>query len=624
MSYEEYLDQEARGRHTARAASLVLRGLGLVWRAARGVLLRSAAIQVVAGLAAGAQILLLKRAAELVILLPHDRSAVRQLVPVGLIFAALYLSVRAAESVRYPQTIVLAEYVTRETERAVLRAAATSELAMFDSAEFYDELQRASAARNKPSELTSVLLDLLNSGAALISVVVAVALVEPWALPVLLLAVVPALVSRLRVTRELFAFHVRLVPLERRINYLWSWLSGRDMAKEIRAFGLAEHLRDRWGELRDEQLELTKQVIRRLAVPQLVTLLGSSVAIFGALAFLSSLVASGHSEVSAAVAGVGAVIVAQPRIQLAVSEVSHLYDCALYLRSYERFVGLAQRRAESAPSAPAPSSFEVLRVEGVGFSYPGAPLPSLVDVSLEVGRGQIVALVGENGSGKTTLAKLLCGLYPPDAGRICWDEVDTATVDQEQLRRGVAVLFQDFARYLLSARDNIALGDCTRGADDEGVLLAGRRAGADAFLSGFPEGYDTLLGPEFEGGRDLSVGQWQRIALARAFFRGAPFIILDEPTAAMDPRAEHELFASIRELCAGRTVLLISHRFSSVRNADRIFVLHKGRLVQSGSHAELIAQGGRYDAMFRMQAAAYVAEEAAKKAEATADALADA
>jgi ATP-binding cassette subfamily B protein len=455
-------------------------------------------------------------------------------------------------------------------------------------------------------------------------VTVALAFVEPWALPVTAIAFVPALVVRLHATRELYSFRLEMIPIERRRNSLWGWLAARDMAKEIRAYGLGDHFRGRWEELQDKQIDLSKRVIRRLMGPQLVVLLATSLMIFGSLLGFALLVHNGRTGLPAAGAGLGAVVLAQPRIQMVVAQVSALYDCALYLETYESFLAIDAKESLTRPRSPAPGSFDVLRVEGVGFSYPGATVPSLSEVSLEIARGEIVAVVGENGSGKTTLAKLLCGLYPPDEGRVLWDGTDTATVDQEQLRRGVAVLFQDFARYLLSARDNIALGDCTRPTDDEGVLLAGQRAGADSFLSRFPDGYDTLLGPEFEGGRDLSIGQWQRIALARAFFRGAPFIILDEPTAAMDPRAEHELFASIRELCAGRTVLLISHRFSSVRNADRIFVLHRGRLVESGSHTELLQQHGRYEAMFRMQAAAYTAEAAAKQAEATAEALADA
>jgi ABC-type multidrug transport system fused ATPase/permease subunit len=225
---------------------------------------------------------------------------------------------------------------------------------------------------------------------------------------------------------------------------------------------------------------------------------------------------------------------------------------------------------------------------------------------MEIGAGEIVALVGENGSGKTTLAKLLCRLYLPHAGRVLWDGVDTATVDPDGLRRWVAVIFQDFLHYALTASENIGMGRHQQIDDPDAIRAAARQAGAHDFLARFPEGYETVLGPEFEGGKELSVGQWQRIALARAFFRDAPFIILDEPTAALDARAEHELFESIRTLCRGRSVLLISHRFSSVRSADRIYVLDAGKIVESGSHDQLMAVGGRYADLFTLQASAYL------------------
>jgi ATP-binding cassette subfamily B protein len=248
----------------------------------------------------------------------------------------------------------------------------------------------------------------------------------------------------------------------------------------------------------------------------------------------------------------------------------------------------------------------------VSFRYPSRAEPSLTDVSMQVHAGQVVALVGENGSGKTTLAKLLCNLYAPTSGRILWDGVDVAGCDPALLGRHVAVIFQDFVQYFMAARVNIAVGDHERAGDLEAVVAAAVASGADPFLAGLPEGYETMLGRQFDGGHELSIGQWQRVALARAFFRAAPLLILDEPTAALDPRAEHELFERMRALAAGRTVLLISHRFSSVRSADRIFVLRQGRLEEQGSHADLMAAGGLYAELFGLQASAY--EEAVRPA----------
>jgi len=234
----------------------------------------------------------------------------------------------------------------------------------------------------------------------------------------------------------------------------------------------------------------------------------------------------------------------------------------------------------------------------------------LDDVSLRVGPGEVVALVGENGSGKTTLVKLICQLYRPDAGRILWNGRNAAGLSTEGIRSETTVLFQEYIHYHLSARDNIVLGRADLPPEDRTIRAAAARAGADRFLEALAEGYDTRLGREFFGGHELSVGQWQRLALARAFFRGGRFLMLDEPTASLDPLAEADLFTQMRSLARGRSVLLVSHRFSSVRTADRIYLLEGGRIVEQGDHASLLALGGRYAHLFELQAGALLARAA--------------
>ncbi|MEX2047234.1 MAG: ABC transporter ATP-binding protein, partial [Chloroflexota bacterium] len=280
--------------------------------------------------------------------------------------------------------------------------------------------------------------------------------------------------------------------------------------------------------------------------------------------------------------------------------------------------GLAPARADvgGPPGAgPRGGQFDRIELDRVTFTYPRtsptdlAPArAALSNVSLEIRRGEVIALVGENGSGKTTLAKVLCGLYPPDAGRVLWDGVDASTREPGWIFDRVAVLFQDFARFMLTARENIGLGRVERVEDADAIIRAAERAGATSFINEWPDRYDTILGPVFMGGKEISIGQWQRVALARAFFRDAPLVVLDEPTAALDARAEHDLFTRIRDLFAGRSVLLISHRFSSVRSADRIYVLHEGQIVEHGAHDELMQLDGRYAELFTMQASAYFPE----------------
>jgi ATP-binding cassette subfamily B protein len=404
----------------------------------------------------------------------------------------------------------------------------------------------------------------------------------------------------------MFRFHHRTTEAERRRNYLYMLLSGKDAAKELRAFGLEAFLRGRFDRLYDEHLaELRKVARRRLRVSLLGNLV-TTAAPGGIVAVLLVLALDGRIGLADAGTAAGAVFVLGERLMNGVFSAGMLYESSLFIEDFTSFVAMAPEVEARRRRDPAPSGFRRLQVEDVSFTYPSATSPALSGVSMEIGAGEIVALVGENGSGKTTLAKLLCRLYLPHGGRVLWDGVDTAIVDPDELRRSVAVIFQDFLHYSLPASENIGMGRHQRLGDPEAIRGAAVHAGADEFLARLPAGYETVLGPEFEGGHELSVGQWQRVALARVFFRDAPFIILDEPTAALDARAEHELFESIRTLCRGRSVLLISHRFSSVRSADRIYVLDRGRVTESGSHGELMALGGRYAGLFTLQASAYL------------------
>ena len=330
----------------------------------------------------------------------------------------------------------------------------------------------------------------------------------------------------------------------------------------------------------------------------------STFAIVGVWAvFVGSLFISGRTSG----ANLGAAAVAMPlllgRVFGFVQRINGLYTSSLFIQDYRDFLTLKPSLAvvETPTADPVTGAFGELAIEDVHFTYPGSSTPALRGVDLTIRSGEVVALVGENGSGKTTLAKLLAHLFLPGSGRILWDGVDVAHLDPAAIQQQISVIFQDFVRYQLSAADNIGLGRSAALSDRDAIVNAASQAGADEFLGGLEKGYETILSKAF-GGIDLSVGQWQRVALARAFFRDASFIILDEPTASLDARAEHALFDTIRELRQGRTVLLISHRFSTVRSADRIYVLKDGTIVESGTHGELMGLRGLYTELYNLQA----------------------
>jgi ATP-binding cassette subfamily B protein len=278
-----------------------------------------------------------------------------------------------------------------------------------------------------------------------------------------------------------------------------------------------------------------------------------------------------------------------------------IFESGLFLDDLGQFLALGEAAVEEDEGTDAPERFDVVRVEHVRFRYPGAPHDALKGIDVELRAGEVIALVGENGSGKTTLAKVLAGLYQPDEGRVLWDGQDVSTFRPSSLRQRIAVVFQDFVRYALPATDNIALGRIDLPTEPARVRSAAAAASAETMLDALPHGFDTVLSRIFAGGTVLSGGEWQRVALARSFYRDAPLVILDEPSASLDPRAEHELFATLRDALRTRTAMFISHRFSTVRGADRIYVLHEGEIVEQGTHDDLVSRNGRYAELFRLQ-----------------------
>jgi ATP-binding cassette subfamily B protein len=591
---------------------LVSDSVRLVWEAGRREFLVTGALQLIGAVGIAVQLFVAKELLDAVLGAGEDRFT--GLLPELAALVAVTIALDAARTIEAEQSRVLGELVGRRAFDRVLDVATQVDLLAFEEPDFYDRLARARAqGMFRSLQTVNGLLGLLGAAVAAVGIVAALTALQPLLLPLVALGYIPLWVVAARNTRDLYDFMFGMTPNERERDYLRSILTRRGAAKEIRSFGIARFLRARYDRLYDRRISELRALARRRTLRSLVGSLASSAITALTIGGLAYLLVSGRMDLAAVGAAVFGLYQLSGRLRALHFSATSLYEATIFIRDYTSFLALAPEAGADGERL-APPRFDRLVVEDVRFTYPDADAPALESVSLEIGAGEVVALVGENGSGKTTLAKVIGGLYRPQGGRVLWDGVDVATVDPDQLRRAVAVVFQDFERYLLPARENVGLGRHERIEDLDAIVAAARRADADDFLARLPEGYETMLGREFAGGYDLSIGQWQRVALARAFFRDAPFVILDEPTAALDARAESRLFEGIRELLEGRSVLLISHRFSSVRSADRIYVLDQGRVLEHGSHDELMAAGGRYAELFTLQAAAYLGQPPARSA----------
>ncbi|MGD8277991.1 MAG: ABC transporter ATP-binding protein [Gemmatimonadota bacterium] len=481
------------------------------------------------------------------------------------------------------------------------------DLEYYESAHHLDTLHRAQAeAPFRPARIVSEVAQVGLSAVSLVGVFGLLLSFNALIVVILLAAALPGIFVKMRFSHRLYDWAQRQTKNQRFARYFNTLLTSAEYAKEVRLFGLGrvflERFRDVRARVRRDKLGL---VARRSGWETLAQIV-AAVAVFGAFAWIANETLAGAITLGEMIMYFGAFQRAQDFFRDLLAGIAGLYEDNLFLSDFETFLGLESAVPEPAEPVPFPRPLrEGIVFENVSFRYPGSERSVLHDVSFEIRPGEHVALVGENGSGKTTLTKLLCRFYDPDGGSIRIGGVPLDRLPTDELRRELGVIFQDYARYHLTLRENIWLGDIRVPPTGDRVEEAARRTGAHNVASELPRGYDTELGRQLSEGSELSLGQWQKVALARAFLRDSQIIVLDEPTASLDPRSEAELFERFHELAAGRTAILISHRLSTVRMADRIIVLENGRIVEAGPHDDLVGQGGRYSELFELQARHY-------------------
>ncbi|NUQ74079.1 MAG: ABC transporter ATP-binding protein [Polyangiaceae bacterium] len=535
------------------------------------------------------------------------QSALTWVVVELLLMALLGASQRGAGVLRSLLGIRLALFINLK----ILRKALTLELLQFQDPEFYDRLTRARReASSRPLLLAAELLGLISAVVTLLGFIALLLSFSPLAVLVLIAAAFPAALAELRFSREAFDMRNRRATEARKLSYYEYVLASDEHAKEVMMLGLGPTLLGRYEAVGERLFREERSLsLRRTLWVTLLAQIGT-LSFYACYLLIVWRAVRGELGLGDMTLYVIAFRQGQMSFQSILLGLGSLHEHELYMSNLLGFLTAPPARAvralPPAPTTPEPPAERGIRFENVGFRYPGRDDFALRNINLTIPAGQTLALVGPNGAGKTTFIKLLTGLYEPTEGRVLLDGIDLQSLPQDELRRRLSVVFQDFNQYQLSARENVGYGDPPHIGDRARIERAVDEGGAGPVIDSLPAGLETQLGRWFPGGVDLSGGQWQRVALARAFMRiDADVLVLDEPTAALDIDAEAEVFERVRALSAGRTLLLISHRFANVRLADRIVVLEKSGVVEAGTHASLMVEDGLYAAMFRKQAKGY-------------------
>ncbi len=501
---------------------------------------------------------------------------------------------------------LLADKYIQHISVQIMRQAASLDLATYEDPSFHDKLERARVQATDRLGMIQQMGRLLQQVISTVALAAGIVVFSPWLLIVLILCVIPAFVGESHFAFLGYSLAFQQTPVKRELDYLRFLGVSKESAKELKVFGLNGYLTDRFENLSAKIYKENVGLARRRFVASSFLTLLSTVGYYGAYAYVIYQTLSGKLSVGTLTFLAGAIAGASTNLQTIFSTFSSIADQSLFLGDLLSFLGLrpAIRSKENGLKCPRPIRAGI-EFRNVSFAYPGTSRLVLRDLNLRLGQGERIALIGENGEGKTTIVKLLTRLYDPTEGAVYLDGIDLRDYDLEDYVSQIAVIFQDFMRYDMTARENIAIGRISESQNLPEIKSAAAKSLAENVISKLAGGYDQMLGRRFDGGVDLSGGEWQKVALARAYLRDAQVLILDEPTASLDARSEHEVFQRFADLTEGKLSVLISHRFSTVKMADRIILLEKGQITEEGPHELLLARGGRYAEMFDLQASSY-------------------
>jgi ATP-binding cassette subfamily B protein len=582
----------------------------LVWSIAPGWTAANIALAVVQGLLPLVGLYMMKLIVDGVTkgITATDKSAAFRDVAVLLVIAGLVgLAIALARSAASLVSEAQGQAVTDFISDMIHAKSIAVDLEYYENSKYYDVLHRAQ--QEAPFRPTKIVADLVMVGQNMVSLLGVIGLLARlhWSIGLIIVAAaVPGAYVKLRYSSRLFFWQRDTTVADRRSWYYHWLLTQGDLAKEIRLFGIGEVVRGWFHDIRTKLRRERLGITARRSAADLASAVVAVIAVYGTFTYIVWRTIQGAISLGSMVMYYQAFQTGLGALQQVLQGLAGLYEDNLFLTYLHEFMALEPKVVDPPRPVAVPRPMrEGIVFDDVTFAYPDTERTALEHVSLAIRPGEVSALVGPNGSGKTTVVKLLCRLYDPSGGRITIDGTDLRQFRVDELRRGMSVIFQDFAQYHLTARENIWVGDVERAPDDAAIETAARESGADELIAGLEGGYETILGKLFEDGEELSTGEWQKVALARAFVRDAEVLVLDEPTSALDPLAEWRAFEQIRALAQGRAVVLISHRFSTVRNADRIHIVDHGRIVESGTHDELMRLDGQYARMYEVQARAY-------------------